>query len=227
MAIKPGLLVLALLFLAGAASPGGQESPLQWPAPAPGPPREAAFPRLLIDPGELAGRLQAGTAVLLDLRDAGLFEKGHLPGAVVAWSPEEEVPGGVERVRSLLGERGIACDKAVAIYGGDRERVARLFWLLCWAGCPEVRIFDGDLATWRAAGGALKTGPARRPPTNFRRPASDTVIVDSRWVAGSFGKEGVELLDVRDARGSDQWQTPPIFGSGHIPYSLPFDPGAL
>ncbi len=226
MAMNPGLGILALLFLAGAAPPGGQESPLQWPVPPPGPPREAAFPRLLIDPGELADRLKTGTADLLDLRDAGRFEKGHLPGAIAAWSPEEEVPGGVERVRSLLAERGIAGDKAVVLYG-DRERAARLFWLLRWAGCPEVRIFDGDLETWRAAGGALKTGPARRPPAEFRRPSSDTVIVDSQWIAGSFGQQGVELLDVRDARGWDKWQTPPIFGAGHIPYSLPFDPGAL
>jgi rhodanese-related sulfurtransferase len=53
------------------------------------------------------------------------------------------------------------------------------------------------------------------------------VAVDSTWVADSFGQPGVELLDVRDARGWDRWQTPPIFGEGHIPYSLPFDPRLL
>jgi rhodanese-related sulfurtransferase len=53
------------------------------------------------------------------------------------------------------------------------------------------------------------------------------VNVGSAWVAGAFGEPGVELLDVRDARGWDQWRTPPTFGAGHIPYSLPFDPRSL
>lgn len=217
---------MALLLLSGALAGGGQESPLQWPVPPPGPPREPVFPRLLIDPEELAGRLKAGNAVPLDARDAGLFEKGHLPGAASAWSPEEEALGGVERVRSLMTGRGIADDKAVVIYGGH-ERVARLFWILRLAGCPEVRILNGGLGAWRAAGGAMKTGPSRLSPLEFRAPSSGTVIVDSGWIAASFGQKGVELLDVRDARGWDKWQTPPIFGAGHIPYSLPFDPGAL
>ncbi len=130
-------------------------------------------------------------------------------------------------MRSLLAGRGIAGDKAVVIYSGDRERVARLFWLLRWAGCPEVLILNGGLGAWRADGGALKTGPSRLWPLAFRTPSSGKVTVDSGWVAVSFEQEGVEVLDVRDARGWDRWQTPPIFGAGHIPYSLPFDPGAL
>ena len=217
---------MAFLLLSGAGPADGQKSPLQWPVPPPGPPREPVFPRLLIDPGELAGRLKAGSAVPLDARDAGLFEKGHLPHAVLAWRPDEEVPWGIERVRALMSERGILGDKAVVIYG-DREKAARLFWLLRWAGCPEVRIFGGGLVAWQAAGGALKTSASRLSPSELRRPPSGTVAVGSAWVAGSFGEEGVELLDVRDARGWDTWQTPPLFGTGHIPYSLPFDPGAL
>lgn len=117
----------------------------------------------------------------------------------------------------------------MVVYGNqDREAVARLFWLLRWAGCPKVRILDGGLEAWRAAGYHLETGGSRRTPAAaFLMSPHEAVLVDSNWVADAFGQAGVELLDVRDARGWDHWQTPPTFAAGHIPYSLPFDPRSL
>jgi len=165
--------------------------------------------------------------VPLDARGAGSYELGHLAGAVPAWSPQEESLWGIDRVRSLLGERGITGEETVVLYGDpDAEAVARLFWLLRWAGCSEVRILDGGLTAWRAAGYPLEPGTSRRTRTEFRM-SPGNAAVDAGWVAGAFGQAGVELLDVRDTRGWDRWQTPPIFGAGHIPYSLPFDPRSL
>lgn len=215
------------LLLSAAAPLAGQDSPLKWPVPPPGPPREVRFPRILIGARELHRALAAG-AVPLDVRDTSAYERGHLPGAVPAWRPEEETPWGLDRVRSLLGERGITGESAVALYGDPgHEAVGHLFWLLRWAGCREVRILDGGLAAWLAAGHRLETGISRRAPAELRLPARQTVAVDSDWVAGAFGQAGVELLDVRDARGWDRWQTPPTFAAGHIPYSLPFEPRSL
>ena len=51
--------------------------------------------------------------------------------------------------------------------------------------------------------------------------------MDATWIAETLVQAGVQLLDVRDARGWDRWETPPTFAAGHIPYSLPFDPAAL
>lgn len=202
----------------------GQDSPLQWPLPAA---RQPVFPHVLIGVRELAGLLGKGNVIPLDARDAAVYEKGHLPGAVPAWTPQEEI-GGQARVRTLLAKRGISGGETVVLYGDpDRERTAALFWLLHWAGCPEVRILNGDLAAWIAAGHPLETQPSRRPKAAFREPAHETAAVDAAWVASVYGEAGVELLDLRDARGWDHWQTPPLFGAGHIPYSLPFDPNSL
>jgi thiosulfate/3-mercaptopyruvate sulfurtransferase len=227
MARKTGSWVLALLLFGPGMLPAGQGSPLKWPVPPPGPPREIVLPQILISAGELNRALAAG-AVLLDARDARSYELGHLPGAAPSWSPTEESPWGIDRVRSLLGERGITGEETVVLYGDpDAEAVARLFWLLRWAGCTEVRILDGGLTAWRAAGYPLEPGVVHRPRTKFRLPAGEAAAVHSGWVADSFGQAGVEVLDVRDARGWDHWQTPPTFGAGHIPYSLPFDPRSL
>lgn len=218
---------MVLLLLGSAAPLAGQGSPLKWPIPPPGPPRKIHFPQILIGVKDLSRALATG-AVPLDARDASTFERGHLPGAVSAWRPEEETPWGIDRVRSLLGEGGITGGSTVVIYGNpDHEAVARLFWLLRWAGCPEVRILNGGLEAWLAAGYRLETGPPRRAAAEFRLPSRQTVVVDSGWVANAFGQTGVELLDVRDARGWDRWQTPPTFAAGHIPYALPFEPRSL
>src|SRR5215218_7284273 len=226
MAMKTGSWVLACVLL-GALPLAGQGSPLQWPIPKASS-RELVSPRILIGAGELADLLKAGRAVPMDVSRPGSYELGHPPGAVPAWSLDDETAVDPNRVRSLLAERGIAGDEAVVLYGdGDHETVARLFWLLRWAGCAEVRILDGGLAAWRAAGGALETGSSRRPAVEFRPPRRDTAVVDAGWLADSFGLAGTEVLDVRDARGWERWETPATFAAGHIPYSLPFDPRLL
>lgn len=224
MKTVPG--VLALVFF-GMAPASGQDSPLRWPVPPTGPPHEAVLPQILIGAEDLARALAAG-AVPLDAREIGAYLRGHLPGAVPAWRLEDEIPWGIDRLQSLLSERGITAKEIVVLYGDpDRETIARLFWLLRWAGCPDVRILDGGLAAWRAAGHPLATGIHRRTPAAFRARPGEAVVVDSIWVAAAFGQAGVELLDVRDARGWDRWQTPPTFGAGHIPHSLPLDPRSL
>jgi thiosulfate/3-mercaptopyruvate sulfurtransferase len=235
MALKTATWASGLFFLGiwlGGLPLAGQDDPLRWPLPAS---KEPVFPRVLIRAGELAGLLKKGGAVPLDVRPGGAYEQGHLPGAVPLWSPEEEGAGEPARVRSLLAARGITGEETLVLYGGDREAVARLFWLLRRAGCGEVRILDGGdggLDTWRAAGGALETVSSRRPAVEFRpypigKVAGGKADVDAGWLAESFGQAGVEVLDVRDARGWERWETPPTFAAGHIPYSLPFDPRAL
>jgi thiosulfate/3-mercaptopyruvate sulfurtransferase len=240
MALKTGrraLVLLAPLVLAAALPSGAQDSPLQWPVPPPGPPRQAAPPRLLIAASGVAAELAAG-AVPLDARGPGAaFAAGHLPGAVPAWSAGADDVD-LARVRSRLAGAGISGEETVVLYGGGfgdtgsgdggREALARLFWLLRWAGVRDIRLLDGGLAAWRAAAGAVETGAPRRAAAAAFHPAAATeTATDAGWIAGTLVQAGVQLLDVRDARGWERWATPPTFAAGHIPYSLPFDPAAL
>jgi thiosulfate/3-mercaptopyruvate sulfurtransferase len=227
MALKTGWRLL-FVFLLAAPLLAAQTSPLQWPVPPPGPPRETVLPPLLIGPSELVRAVAAG-AVAIDARGAGpAFAAGHLPGAVPAWSAGAD-DSDLARVRARLAAAGIPGEGMVAIYGegGGREAIARLFWLLRWAGCGEVRILDGGLAAWRGAGGAIETGVPGRHALAAFHPAGRPATADAGWIAETFVQAGVQLLDVRDARGWERWETPPTFAAGHIPYSLPFDPAAF
>lgn len=215
--------LLLALFLSAAAPLAGQ-SPLQWPLPKPAAP-EPVFPEILVDPAWLETALAAGTAVPLDVRSPEAFAAGHLPGAAPAWRGEEEGDFGIGRVRSLLADRGIAGTETVVLYGGadDREAIGRLFWLLEWAGCAGVKVLAGGVPAWTTAGGKLVTGPPPPAAGAFAGKAREEAAVSADEVAQSFDRAGVELLDLRDARGWERWETPPGFAAGHVPHALPFD----
>lgn len=51
--------------------------------------------------------------------------------------------------------------------------------------------------------------------------------LDVEQVTALLATPGVALLDVRDARGWERWETPPTFAAGHVPHALPFDVDAL
>lgn len=212
MAMKTGGCCLALFFFVLPLH--GQGSPLQWPVPPPGPPRETVFPRILMSAGELARTLEeaAGRTVPVDLRGEAAYAAGHVPGAVPAGNGSM-ITGG---------------EATLVLYGEDREEIARQLWLLRRAGVSEVRILDGGIAAWQAAGGKMERGLPHPPPARLRQPSGNLeATVDAGEVARVYGRPGFELLDVRDARGWDRWQTPPTFAAGHIPYAFPFDPRAL
>lgn len=74
---------------------------------------------------------------------------------------------------------------------------------------------------------APQESPLKWPVPTKPAPSEPTATVDADWIAATFGQPGTVLLDVRDARGWDRWETPPTFAAGHIPHALPFDPRAF
>jgi thiosulfate/3-mercaptopyruvate sulfurtransferase len=214
--------ILLALFL-GTAFPLAGQSPLEWPPPKPAAP-EPVFPEILVRADGLKPALSRGEVVPLDVRSPEAYAAGHLPGASPAWSAEEEGDG-LGRVRSLLAARGISGTETVVLYGGaeDAERIGRLFWLLEAAGCDRVKVLDGGVGSWTTAGGELTAGPPRPAAEGFTGKIREAAAVSADEVARSFGQPGVELLDLRDARGWERWETPPGFAAGHVPHALPFD----
>jgi thiosulfate/3-mercaptopyruvate sulfurtransferase len=122
--------------------------------------------------------------VLLDVRwalgdpnGAEHYRAGHLPGAVYVDLDTElagpHQPGAgrhplpsIAALQTVARRWGISADSRVVVYDNSGGlAAARAWWLLRWAGVTDVRILDGGLAAWRAAGYAEATGSAtpRRP----------------------------------------------------------------
>ena len=96
---------------------------------------------------------------------------------------------------------GVGPGTAVVAYDDNGGlAAARLWWLLRWIGHDAVRVLDGGLAAWRAAGGEVETGPdepavAASTPL-VARPGSLRTVTADDITAGRVGL----LVDARAGR---------------------------
>jgi len=198
---------------------------------------------VLVDAAALDALLAAGGPVtLLDVRwalgDTGGRERyraGHVPGAVfVDLDAELAAPPSPALGRHPLPD--VADLEAAARRWGVRDGVpvvayddgpglaaARAWWLLRWAGVDDVRILDGGMAAWRAAGRPEATGdeePARAG--DVRLGGGHLPVVDADGVArlAAPGPDGAAPGVVLDARAAERFRgevEPVDPKAGHVP----------
>lgn len=140
--------------------------------------------QVLIGVTPLAELIESGAPpALLDVRwsladpdGRAAYLRGHLPGAVYV-SLEDELsdhsvtgrgrhplPSAAD-LQAAARRWGIRQGEPVVVYDDwNRAGSCRAWWVLTAAGLTDVRILDGGLAAWRAAGGRLHTGPVQPPP---------------------------------------------------------------
>lgn len=194
--------------------------------------------RVLISATELAALIERGDPVtVLDVRwrldepdGYAAYLQGHVPGAVyvsledelsdhtVAGRGRHPLPSG-RSVEAAARRWGIRHDVPVVAYDDwNRAGSARAWWVLTAAGLANVRILDGGLSAWLAAGGRLDTGTVTPQPGNV------TVSHDDLY-AGSLptltaqqsGAGGVTLLDARAPERFRGEVEPVDLVAGHIP----------
>ncbi|WP_084963831.1 sulfurtransferase [Thermoactinospora rubra] len=184
----------------------------------------------LITPEELDA---LGEATVLDVRwrlggppGAEAYREGHLPGAVfcdldadLAAPPgpagRHPLPeaGAFQEAMRRLGVRG---SRTVVVYDdADSTAAARAWWTLRYFGHPDVRVLDGGLRAWVAAGLPLtKETPPVAPGDFVARPGGMPVL-DADGAA-ALARDGV-LLDARAAERYRGEVEPIDPVAGHIP----------
>ncbi|MEV7380929.1 sulfurtransferase [Streptomyces lydicus] len=188
----------------------------------------------IITATELASELAGGTPpVLLDVRyqlggppGRPVYEAGHLPGAVYVDLDSELAgpPGAAGRhplpdldvFAGAMRAAGVRADRPVVVYdGGQGWAAARAWWLLRWSGHPDVRVLDGGLAAWQAAGKELSTDKEAPQAGDFT-PAPGALPLLTADGAAALARRGVLL----DARAGERYrgEVEPIDRvAGHIP----------
>ncbi|MBT1003989.1 MBL fold metallo-hydrolase [Paenarthrobacter sp. DKR-5] len=103
----------------------------------------------LIDPAQMTARLQDG-ATVLDIRQAGEYAAGHVPGAV-----NIELGSLTDRLQEIpAGDLIVMC--------GHSERAMGAASILTAAGRTGTAVLSGGPADWAAAAGSnLETGASR------------------------------------------------------------------
>jgi len=146
-------------------------------------PKGYRHPELLVTPQALSAALASGASTtLLDLRPAEQYAGGHLPGAVhldiwgISLIDTDPAPlrAFLWIIEHLLAERGVSADRPVVLYEETSgTRAARAFWFLEFFGHPDVRVLDGGVRAWTAAGLPLSH-------QHDRLDRKDAAILDTR-----------------------------------------------
>lgn len=189
----------------------------------------------------LAAKAGGGAPVrLLDVRwsldtpnGLPLYEAGHIPGAVyVDLESELSRPGtpqegrhplpALEDFQAAARRWGLDDGDTVVVYDDWSSQAAgRAWWLLRYMGVESVRVLDGGLAAWRAAGQPLATGAADMAsvaPGTITLSAGHEAVL-SADEAATLARSGVLL----DARAGERYRgevEPLDPRAGHIPGAI-------
>lgn len=160
-----------------------------------------------------------------DARAAWL--SAHIPGAVffdleAVSDQASDLPHMMpspEAFGAAMGALGLSETDEIVVYDTvGLFSAARAWWMLRSFGAEKVRVLDGGLPAWRAAGGRLDAGARAPTPAVFRaRPPTDEVagFEDVRTALGA----GRPVLDARGAarfRGEAPEPRPGV-RPGHMP----------
>lgn len=195
----------------------------------------AAFAAPLVEPAELAAKLNDPAVRIVDVRDgrneAGKtpYELGHLPGAVHApysqWRGPKENPGALPdaaRLTQLIQRLGLDRDtEAVLVYEGkdatDFGSAARVYFTLKAAGLSKLSILNGGMKAWRAAGKPVTTDVASVKPSGYVASLDERMIATRQEVEQAVKGRTATLIDAR----------PPAFFQGETRHAAAKVPGTI
>lgn len=195
----------------------------------------------LISVEDLAAALaSANPPLVFDVRfppaSAGraAYQDEHIPGAVfldrdeVLAGPPATTPGPTggrhplpdpTALESALQRLGVDADHPVVVYdegtvppGGS---VARAWWILRWAGHPDVRVLDGGFAAWKREGRPTSNEAVEKKRGSFRVRPGALPLLDAAGAAETAATGA--LIDARAAVRFRGEQEPLDPVAGHIP----------
>jgi thiosulfate/3-mercaptopyruvate sulfurtransferase len=154
------------------------------------------------------------------------YDAGHLPGAYFVDLDTELAgpPGAGGRhplpsaivVQDALRRAGVSDGSTVVVYdAANAMAAARAWWIFRYFGASDVRVLDGGLAAWRAAGGeVVKEVPADGGGTFIAKPGGLPLLTAE--TAAARATDGV-LLDARAPERYAGEVEPMDPVAGHIP----------
>ena len=197
------------------------------------------WPRPLIEPAELATRLDAPELRLIEcgavyhaLPDRRgfraesarpLYDSGHLPGAVFVEPIAELSDPASElhftmpppaRVAEAFGRHGVGPGAFVVLYCRDHNVfAARLWWMLRSIGWDDAAVLNGGLVRWVAEGRPLTTAVRSHPPARLEARPRAGLFADRAAVRRALGDSRTVVVN---ALSTEQHE-----GRGGVTYGRP------
>jgi thiosulfate/3-mercaptopyruvate sulfurtransferase len=157
--------------------------------------------KMLVPAEELSGR-----EVLLDVSDNGTE---HIEGSLaIPYTTFEQSQGlfkPVSEVARILGDAGISRHDDLVIYsqcsscGAGPWEATYIYWMMRSLGHEKVRVLDGTIEDWKAAGLPFSQESAILPKKTYEPEFTDEFIASYDYVKDASENGTARLLDVRDA----------------------------
>ncbi|MBM4297052.1 MAG: sulfurtransferase [Deltaproteobacteria bacterium] len=183
---------------------------------------------LLTTAADLKQKLGAANFCLIDTRSAEEYAQGHIPGAThfdlfglsLVDTTEAPLKAFMFMIHHVLELRGVSEAKEVVFYGANSDmRAARGVWFLEYYGHPNVKMLDGGMADWKAAGGPITADAAPPKGATFKITERRDVLATIDDVLQSLNKANVVILDTR-SEGEHFGTTVRAARGGSIPGSI-------
>ncbi len=157
------------------------------------------------------------------------YDAGHIPGAHFVDLDTElaGAPGAGGRhplpeattVTAALRRAGVDAGTPVVVYdAANSTAAARAWWIFRYFGVREVRVLDGGLAAWQAAGGEVTTDVPADREGSFVATSGNLPMLDADGAA-EVAAAGV-LLDARAPERFAGEVEPMDPVAGHIPFAV-------
>jgi len=189
--------------------------PTATPDATPHPPYLWPYDIVLAQPQWLADHLRDTNLQVIDVSDEAQYRLGHVPGAVHAWWQDlvernagtyGKLAGQPDREK-VFGNLGIAPETTVVVYDRtDNRAAARFAWALWYAGHPNVRLLNGGLAAWAAAGQQIERTPHTPTRIFYRDLPDESVLINRCDLSRRTSDPQSVILDVRtDTEVTQTW----------------------
>ena len=165
----------------------------------------AALP-LLLEPSDLASRLDTDELILVDLCSAQRYAAGHIPGA--RWVDPKRTQLGQPPAPGLLPERQ-QLEQLFAELGHREEAVyvvyddegggwaGRFIWLLDVIGHRHYHYLNGGLHAWQAEGRRLATEVPSPHAGKLELTLHDAPTATCAYLQSRLGADDLAIWDAR------------------------------
>ncbi len=163
----------------------------------------------VVEAEEIASLMQQENVVLVDVRAAEEYAKGHVEGAMNLTTGEltknEPTPGliaDLETVEAVLGSKGIGNDSKILLYDDSGIHATRLWWVLKVYGHEDVQVINGGAAALVKAGLPLSMEVPSYSSVDYTAKSADMDLIATYDMVNAQvenPKDNVVILDVRSA----------------------------
>ncbi|MDH3980540.1 MAG: cupin domain-containing protein [Gammaproteobacteria bacterium] len=170
--------------------------------------------KIMYSPLEANELRNSNAVIFIDVRDAGDYAQGHIPGAVnipelfttLSMTTPEGLQEMEDTLKPLFSKAGVSRDKTVIFYEDDLGSrfgsSCRAYFQLTFFGHPNAGILDGGFDQWKLEGFPADTSPVVPKPSEFITSIQRSSLATIDDMMKALDHPETKLLDNRD---KEEW----------------------